>query len=209
MHAREPPPACYPRPMTSPPRSARRIDWRPVRAIPQFVYFATHRLEQVGDQQLAFVETPRRRLHKLSLLLLVPLSPVLSAVSAWFFGYDTWLFEFDHDHTIMMLKVMPIATLFMVVAAMMWMTRGPIFDRERNEYACRRVGKQVDSRIPLSRIRALQLIETEFDGQLELNLVLDDGARINVVAHGDYPPLYKEAARLGEWLGVPVRVKSG
>ena len=38
----------------------------------------------------------------------------------------------------------------------------------------------------------------------ELNLVLQDGERLNVVDHGSFDVLREDAAKLGEFLGVPV-----
>jgi hypothetical protein len=149
---------------------------------------------------MVFVETTRRKLHRLSLLLFIPLAPFVALMVASVLHYD-------EAQAKSMMIITPIAASCMVFAAMMWMTRRPVFDRERNEYFCQRTAKRVNDVTPLERIRALQLLETEFDGQLELNLVLDDGSRRNVITHGDHPPLAKEADRLATWLGVPVLAK--
>ncbi len=63
---------------------------------------------------------------------------------------------------------------------------------------------------PLSRIHALQLIAERCHGKnqsyysYELNLVLDDGQRINVVDHGNCNALREDARALAAFLGKPV-----
>ena len=62
----------------------------------------------------------------------------------------------------------------------------------------------------LARIRGLQILSEYCRGNkssyysYELNLVLDDASRVNVVDHGDLKRLRKDALVLGEFLGVPV-----
>jgi hypothetical protein len=158
-----------------------KIEWKSLRSIPQWISFATHRLEQVGAQRLVFVETTLRKLHKWSLPCLVLLSPFISAmVSA--------LLDYDEDMARLNLMMTPVIVLGTGIAMMMWMTRRPSFDRERNAYWCQRAAGRTDDALPISKIRALQLIESELDGQLELNLVLDDGSRRNLLARRTQGP---------------------
>jgi hypothetical protein len=62
----------------------------------------------------------------------------------------------------------------------------------------------------LGKIHALQLISEYCSGSkssyysYELNLVLEDGSRINVVDHGDSEKLRQDAQTLSEFLGKPV-----
>lgn len=70
----------------------------------------------------------------------------------------------------------------------------------------------------LSQIKALQIIDeyissTDSDGHsssyhsYELNLVLKDGSRLNVMDHGNKDSIEADASMLAEFLGVPVLVK--
>lgn len=63
---------------------------------------------------------------------------------------------------------------------------------------------------PLGDIHALQLLSEYIRGDkssyysYELNLVLKNGDRLNVMDHGDYEALRRDAATLGEFLDRPV-----
>ena len=67
-----------------------------------------------------------------------------------------------------------------------------------------------DSSAPLSSIHALQLLSEFISGSknsyysYELNLVLHDGSRINVVDHGNLERLRSDASTLSQFLGKPV-----
>lgn len=62
----------------------------------------------------------------------------------------------------------------------------------------------------LSDIHALQLLSEYIRGDkssyhsYELNLVLKDGNRVNVVDHGNHVKLLEDARTLGDFLGIPV-----
>jgi len=63
---------------------------------------------------------------------------------------------------------------------------------------------------PLSRIHALQILSESVRGDkgsftsYELNLVLRDGTRLNVLDHGNYNRLVEDARRLASFLGVRI-----
>ena len=92
-----------------------------------------------------------------------------------------------------------------------------VFDKARGRYWWGRSGPDLLSLLRPSRvggaldhIHALQAIShvvtrgsSSYDC-LELNLVLHDGARVNILAHGDMAAVQTEAVTLGEFLGVPV-----
>jgi hypothetical protein len=77
------------------------------------------------------------------------------------------------------------------------------------------VGHYWDSRtggggVPLAEVRGVQVVrqqvvgpESSYDAD-ELNLVLVDGRRVNVLAHADTARVRDDARRLAEWLGVPL-----
>jgi hypothetical protein len=88
------------------------------------------------------------------------------------------------------------------------------FDRLSGAYFS---GSDYDSSRPLERstqgrladIHALQLLDERVIGRLhytsyELNLVLHDGTRVNVMDHGKGPAVEDAARQLGQFLGVPV-----
>jgi hypothetical protein len=92
-----------------------------------------------------------------------------------------------------------------------------VFDRRRSAYWRGRVAPhELSNRhghketATLDQIHALQLISehcTSKDSSYysyELNLVLDDGTRINVVDHGNQSELHEDATALAEFLGVPI-----
>jgi hypothetical protein len=62
----------------------------------------------------------------------------------------------------------------------------------------------------LSRIHALQLIARSPQGKyqpsflFEINMVLDDASRLNVIAHGDLEAIRKDATALSGFLGKPL-----
>ena len=63
----------------------------------------------------------------------------------------------------------------------------------------------------LSEIAAIQIIEEQLssnkgssDSSWEINLVSEDGKRVNVMDHGNKASITADARKLGEFLGVPV-----
>lgn len=78
------------------------------------------------------------------------------------------------------------------------------FDPATRQYVSRKV------QVPFSRIRALQLLpeRVSSDGgsfkSYELNLVLEDGKRLNVVDHGNLATLREDSARVAALLGCPL-----
>jgi hypothetical protein len=184
--------------MVTPPRPPPTMDWTPVRVFPPFTLWATHKLEQVGPERMVFVESIWRKLSNAtwlvgpSLFFVTALLLTLAGVG----GETSWLLP---------LSIAALVIGFMFSRASI---RKPIFDRERKAYWAQSgwSGRAKDA-TPLARIRALQLVEADW-GQLELNLVLDDGSRHNVLVHGDHPALRKDAARLAVWLGIQVLSKS-
>lgn len=71
-------------------------------------------------------------------------------------------------------------------------------------------GQMVEGGTRLSDIHALQILREHVRGNkssyhsYELNLVLRDGKRVNVIDHGSYPKLLEDAARLAQFLGKPL-----
>jgi hypothetical protein len=92
-----------------------------------------------------------------------------------------------------------------------------VFDKRRGEFWKGRVApyeasnrENVKHYARLSGVRALQIIRERCRTKnaayysYELNLVMDDGSRLNVVDHGNLERLREDAERLGAFLGKPV-----
>ncbi|MDX1642367.1 MAG: hypothetical protein R3220_11755, partial [Balneolaceae bacterium] len=73
---------------------------------------------------------------------------------------------------------------------------------------------EAEEKYPLKKIHAIQLIEERLRSSgnsgsstyfsFELNLVLENSKRVNVVDHGTLSRIRKDAVKLGEFLDVPV-----
>jgi hypothetical protein len=109
--------------------------------------------------------------------------------------------------------------VFVVVGVALWRygTTPVVFDRRQDAFwRGRTAPNEVRNRAelkhyaPLDEIHALQIVREHIsskDGSywsFELNLVLRDGRRLNVMDHGDYDALRHDADTLAEFLGRPV-----
>jgi hypothetical protein len=105
-----------------------------------------------------------------------------------------------------------------VGGAMLWFGLAPIvLDKRRGEYWKGRVApyeaanrESLKHYAKLEQIRALQIVKERCTSKnssyysYELNLVLEDGSRLNVIDHGNLERLREDAKRLSEFLGKPV-----
>jgi hypothetical protein len=97
-------------------------------------------------------------------------------------------------------------------AAMLWSGTQPIvFDRAQGRYwkGWSPTPPGVAAGVELTAIHALQIVSEYCGGKTrfysyELNLVLKDGTRVNVVDHGDVARLRKEGSTVARFLGVPL-----
>lgn len=99
-----------------------------------------------------------------------------------------------------------------------WFTRPIVFDQDMGFFWKGRVSRDklmysvesLKNCVSLKKIHALQIISEFCKGDkssyysYELNLVLDDGERLNVVDHGDLKALRADAEILSEYLQLPV-----
>ena len=112
-----------------------------------------------------------------------------------------------------------VGAIFSVVGVGMWWfgSTPRVFDQSRAMFWRGRrqpfavgTGAQKGSSTPLSAIHALQLISEYVSGNkssyysYELNLVLTDGSRINVVDHGGLERLRADAQTLARFLNKPI-----
>lgn len=107
-------------------------------------------------------------------------------------------------------------TLICVGAAMLYWPRPRIFDITRGWFwvGSKSLLREQDylnveqsSRLP--KISAIQLIsksvsDADSSNSWEINIVLEDSARLNVMGHGDVNSIRSDAKLLGEFLNVPV-----
>lgn len=83
-----------------------------------------------------------------------------------------------------------------------------VFDRARERY----FGTRERIELPLGDIVGLQIVQKTVHGPQsdyacwELNLVLAQGRRVNVLSHADHPSLEADARTLARWLDVPLAV---
>ncbi len=112
-----------------------------------------------------------------------------------------------------------VGLLFMTVGIVMfYFTTTPVvFDKQRGYFWKTRrspetfiYGQQEKGVVALNRVRALQIIgefcrggKTSFHSY-ELNLILDDSSRVNVVDHGHYAELRADAEKIAQFLEKPL-----
>lgn len=96
--------------------------------------------------------------------------------------------------------------LFGGVGWALWrsVARPHVFDLARRDYS-----RGTEAPLGLGLVHALQLVSEYCGGEshfssYELNLVLRDGRRVNVLDHGNLPALRLDAAELAAFLGVPL-----
>ncbi len=175
--------------------------------------FHSHDLVSPGDGRMAF--QPSRRFRIWSLLML-GIGPLL--IWAGVALLRTALREGDDDLVTPVVLIVAGITLPVIGAFL----RGPgaipiVFDKRLGhcwkdkrspETTARR--ESLGSWTPLNRIAAVQWLRWTLQGRHgthlihELNLVLRDGSRINLVDHRSESAMGDEAGRLAGFLGVPV-----
>ena len=173
--------------------------------------FRTHKLEQIDMNILVFKASAGAMLfYSIFMIMGITAMVVFPLASSQSGGFD---FNIE--------LIMPclIGMVFVVIGGGLFYfgTKPIVFDKYKG-YFCkgRRVPDQVYSGIStkdftrLSNIHALQLISEYCRGNkssyysYELNLILKDGKRINVVDHGNPEKLREDAQTLSGFLGVPV-----
>ena len=189
---------------------AERTEWSPKKS--GGANFCTHRLEQAGPMSVEFRPTVMARM----LYGLFFVAGIGVLVMVVYPRLQNGTIEFD------MQLIMP-AVLGMVftavgVALLYYGGRKIVFDRRRGYFwkghkapDLYRPGAGSKSAVALGDIHALQIISEFCRGSkgssyysYELNLVLEDASRINVVDHGAINKLRDDADKLAQFLGKPV-----
>ena len=173
--------------------------------------FGTHRLIQSSANRIEFAPTLVAKLFYLlffaigSGIFVFHLNRIRIA-QAGFSEQDTWV------------PILVGAVFAVVGACLYWFGSTPrVFDQSlaafwkgRRAPTPMELVERGDSSAPLSSIHALQLLSEYVSGSknsyysYELNLILDDGSRINVVDHGNLERLRSDASTLSQFLNKPV-----
>lgn len=192
--------------MSATPDPPEELDWSPLN--PGGWAFRTHALRQ---------PTPER----CELCLLPELARVIRmfTFAAPVFGLLVMIFQASGELLWTLLE--GLVTTALVLGVALWLRRrlanARVFDRKRGLYWDTREGGSLeqapDSSIPLSEIRGLQLLselvrgESKFVAE-ELNLVLADGRRVNLVDYEGAAELRADARALAQWLEVPLWIEA-
>lgn len=115
--------------------------------------------------------------------------------------------------------LMVFGAIFMAAGGFMYYSSTPpiVFDKEANVFWKGRKdtrkdveGPRVKHLVPLEEIHAIQLIPEHVSGSensyysYEINVVLKDASRINVIDHGKLATIRNDAETLAHFLGVPM-----
>jgi hypothetical protein len=200
---------------------AGRISWQPLSKANSNM--RTHRLVELGPDILAFKATGGAIGFVLAFIVIAPLIAMVVLVGAVASG---------EGNAIVVTLCLGAAAAFATFGTVMlrFATRPRVFDGQAGWYVRSRISPRLLSRrdktythgVPFDQIYALQII-CEFTkyrqrhgtihlaGKVErgywsyeLNLVLKNRKRINVVDHGDLGALLKDAEALASLLGVPI-----
>ncbi len=190
---------------------ATRTGWNPAKG--GGASFQTHRLVEVDPHRTEFRAVPGALAFYgvfLVIGLVVPTIIVFAALQ------DT---SSSGAGIVAMILPLFVGVLFVGIGGgMMYFGLAPIvFDKRRGEYWKGRTApyeaanrESMKHYAQLEGIRALQIISERCKSKnssyysYELNLVLDDGSRLNVVDHGNLARLREDAERLSAFLGKPV-----
>jgi hypothetical protein len=188
---------------------ALQTDWFP--AAPGGASFGTHRLVRVSANRIEFSATLGAKFFFL-VFLFAGLGVLCFQVNRIRIGQAYLL---SQDSLIPIL----VGSVFVVVGGCMyWFGSAPrVFDQSRasfwhgrKEPAMLNAAGRSENSTPLASIHALQLLTEYVSGNknsyysYELNLVLNDGSRINVVDHGNLKRLRSDTQTLSQFLGKPV-----
>lgn len=182
---------------------ATETEWRPLRS--GGASWTTYRLEQIDSTRVEFRATGIS-LAVYGLVLLIGVLSLHGAFNAARF-FDEAALQF----------VLGVSLLLLGAAALYSGTAPIVFDRHRNAFWKQRVApyeagtrQELGRATPLDRIHAVQIVsehcrdEDSVFYSHELNLVLENGARVNVVDHWALETVREDARRLSLFLGVPV-----
>ncbi len=174
------------------------LDWTPLR--PGGAIFRTHHLLVTAPQRIELQPSKSARALVMSFAVVGLASP---CVAAW------WFVTYSDAGALVVGAMLFVVCLVLVLLLRKQLDNRRVFDAELGRYSSTREPLE----LPLARIRALQITrervigpDSDFDSD-ELNLILDEGQRVNVIDHGDSANLLADARTLAAWLGVPLWVR--
>ena len=191
---------------------AQKTEWRPAKQGGS--NFLTHSLIKIDDNRLEFRTTTGAKLFYFAFLALI-----LSVLIIFLLALNSLSVS-----SILVLLVLLVLLVFISFIIFYFRKKSIVFDRKKGCFWIGRKPPRVRSQPTTSKkiaffeqIHALQLISETCDSSsqsssgkrhfyesYELNLVLKDGQRINVVDHGDKQALRKDTATLAKFLDKPI-----
>ncbi|GAB4254374.1 MAG: hypothetical protein Kow0065_01340 [Methylomicrobium sp.] len=188
---------------------AMHTDWHPLQR--GGANFRTHKLVDLGYGRIEFQASTAAKLFY-SVFLWVGLGMSIG-ISVTQLATATQSFDAD--------IIVPIVfgLFFSTIGASLWYfgTMPIVFDKRtgffwkgRNAPSRTHIQKNVKYCVPLASIHALQIIVEHCKGNksayysYELNLILTNGQRVNVIDHGNLDKLREDARMLALFLGKPV-----
>ena len=188
---------------------AMQTEWRPLKS--GGTNFKTHKLVEVNYHRLEFKATVFARIFCM-LFLLAGLAVV------FFFGLKTidWQnLTSNFESAIPLIAGLIFATVGSVL--LYFCTKPIVFDKTygyywkgRKEPAQTYDQDNKKTSAPLSDIHALQIVSERVSSSknsyysYEINLVLHDGGRLNVIDHGRLASIREDAQKVAAFLGIPV-----
>jgi len=184
---------------------AAQTEWGPVSQ--GGASFRTHVLVQVSPSRVEFHPTGQGRL--------IPILFLLAGLGALAFGAYGLVSDIGAGAFIILWLVVGCMFAGTGGAVYWFMTRRVAFDRQagcfwkggptpkRFSVPDAEFGKNA---VPFAEIHAIQLVSklpSDYTSY-EVNLVMEDGSRVNVVDHGDLVRIRQDVARLAQFLEVPI-----
>ena len=188
---------------------AMKTDWFPLKGGGS--NFGTHKLVQKDYNRIEFKSSIGAKIFSLVFLTIGVGVPVFIGIES----YNSYGSFYRSDFLFIVL----FGLIFFAAGSWMYysFTKPVVFDRSKGMFwkgwkAPKRYlaeGDKESSR-RISNIHALQIIpelirsDNKSYVSYELNLIMRDGTRMNVVDHGDINGLQEDSNRLSEFLGVPI-----
>lgn len=187
---------------------AEKTKWGP--ALPGGANYRTRKLVQIDDRRIEFKAGCTRKLFGCLFML----------VGGIVGGLFALILVVDEFRTFTTFLAVGAGALFVAIGfAFNRFSNIPIvFDKNVGYYWYSRKNprevvniKEVKNLYRLDEIHAIQLIAERISGSkggsfpsFEINLVLKDASRVNVVDHGDLQQIYIDAEQLSQFLNVPI-----
>jgi len=187
---------------------ARQTEWTPAKG--GGTNFLTHSLVQVHSNRFEFCSSPGAKIFAAIFF-------TAGTVISIFGGYT--LYRGAQSFAVEMMVPLLVGGIFAVAGGWMYrsFTAPIVFDSRQGYFwkgrtAPRHVANldAIKELAEIGEIHALQIISEYCSGKnssyysYELNLVLRDGRRINVVDHGNAGRLREDSEKLSRFLGIPV-----